>query len=447
MIMPYGVKPTQLGEGSAGPSAVNFDRLWEAAFRPAIESLHYDAVRADQDLGALIINEMIERLAVSDLVIADMTIPNGNVYYEIGVRHAAKQRGCILISADWANPLFDLAQMRQLRYPLPATTVDDAGAAAIAQVLRESIPGLARGESPFYAVLPGFPQLDAQRASSFRNELEQLSAFQSAVAAARATPVPDCGERALALAAHYRGKPMRSIVALDLLYLLRDCTDWDTTLKFIDDLPGEIRDMPIVKEQRALAQSKAGDHYTAIGGLTELIKLGGETSERRGLLGGRYKKLYSSIKDPKSDKEIAEKAGFLNQAIFQYDRGMHADLNDYYPASNLARLYRARGRPGDEDRAQVAAAVTLTACERALARGSQDEWLKPTLLGAAFDHGDADRARELVDEIQNEGLSAWKLATTIPDCELAMSLHPADTAAALAPVLASLKSLAAGGDS
>jgi hypothetical protein len=30
-----------------------------------------------------------------------MTIPNGNVYYEVAVRHAARKQGCVLLAADW----------------------------------------------------------------------------------------------------------------------------------------------------------------------------------------------------------------------------------------------------------------------------------------------------------------------------------------------------------
>ena len=121
MIMPYGVKPTLQPARSEAPDKVDFDRLWAAAYRPAIEQLGYEAVRADQDLGALIITEMIERLAFSDLVLADVSIGNANVYYEIGVRHAASACGCVMLGADWAEPLFDLNQMRQLRLPLPMT--------------------------------------------------------------------------------------------------------------------------------------------------------------------------------------------------------------------------------------------------------------------------------------------------------------------------------------
>jgi len=79
MVMPYSTKPTGAPAGSGAPDKVNFDRLWEAALRPAIQNAGYEAVRANEDIGALIINEMIERLAISDLVLADVSIPNGNV--------------------------------------------------------------------------------------------------------------------------------------------------------------------------------------------------------------------------------------------------------------------------------------------------------------------------------------------------------------------------------
>ena len=108
MVMPFGVKPTGLARGQ-GPTKVDFDSLWQNALKPLIEDLGYTPFRADADTGALIINEMIERLAYSDIVVADISIPNANVYYEIGIRHAARSTGCVLVSADWARPVFDLS--------------------------------------------------------------------------------------------------------------------------------------------------------------------------------------------------------------------------------------------------------------------------------------------------------------------------------------------------
>ena len=97
---------------------------------------------------------------------------------------------------------------------------------------------------------------------------------------------------------------MQHIVALDLLYLLRDCTDWPSTLKFIDELPSAVQELPVVMEQKALAQSKAGDHMVAIAALLQLIALKGETSERRGLVGGRYKSSITRLQIPLKRRRI-----------------------------------------------------------------------------------------------------------------------------------------------
>jgi len=69
MIMPYSTKSTGAPAGSGAPDKIDFDRLWEAALRPAIDKAGYEPVRANEDIGALIISEMIERLA---------TVPGGD---------------------------------------------------------------------------------------------------------------------------------------------------------------------------------------------------------------------------------------------------------------------------------------------------------------------------------------------------------------------------------
>ena len=138
-------------------------------------------MRADQDLGPLIIKEMLERLYFSDLVVADLSIPNGNVYYEVGIRHAAKDGGCVLVSADWARPLFDMDQMRQIRYPLPEGEISDGTAAAIRESLTTSIPALATSGSPMYETLEGYPaNVRADRARAIADFLDELAAFQEA---------------------------------------------------------------------------------------------------------------------------------------------------------------------------------------------------------------------------------------------------------------------------
>jgi tetratricopeptide (TPR) repeat protein len=375
---------------------------------------------------------MIERLAISDLVLADVSIPNGNVYYEVGIRHAAQRQGCIMTAATWSKPLFDIDQMRQIRYPLPTESISEETAAEIIKIIETAIPVMSAGESPFYQVFPKYPEYDPTRATAFKKALEDLSRFQAEIIAARSATGNDCRSRALELRnRYYMGGPIQKAVAVELLYTLRDCTDWETTLQFIDSLPSDLRNSPLVKEQRALALSKSGDHDAAIGALRELIVAGGDTSERRGLLGGRYKKKWDATKDPVN----------LDRAIAEYEAGMKVDLNDYYPSSNLARLYRTRKRKGDDDKARIAAAVALTACERARMRRSNDEWLNPTLLGAAFDAGDVEKAQELANQVTIEGASAWKLETTLADCRIAARLHEEPRQGELLEIIVQLEAL------
>src|SRR6185503_17522207 len=94
MVMPFGKKAVD-ATGTSSPTEVDFDALWDRV---------YDPVLTDQDLGALVITEMIQRLTIADLVLADVTLPNANVYYELGIRHAAKRHGCVMVAAEWANP-------------------------------------------------------------------------------------------------------------------------------------------------------------------------------------------------------------------------------------------------------------------------------------------------------------------------------------------------------
>lgn len=60
MIMPYGRKATQM-EAGHGVAEIDFNALWDCAYVPVIKALGYEPVRADQDTGALIHNQMLER--------------------------------------------------------------------------------------------------------------------------------------------------------------------------------------------------------------------------------------------------------------------------------------------------------------------------------------------------------------------------------------------------
>lgn len=415
MVMPFGRRPTDRSEAGI-PAEVDFDLLWLRVYQPVLQELGYRPVRADADVGSLIVGEMLQRLVLGDLVAADLTLPNANVYYEVGVRHAARKTGCILTAADWARPAFDLAQVRQVRFPLANGLVDDSSATSARAHLAEGMKKLTEMVSPVFDGVPGYPsQTDPQRASAFADLAEELMSFEADVREAYMVPPSERRKRALEVLELHGHKPaVREADALLMLRMLRDLVDWDAVLAYIGTLPAQIAHHPQLMEQECMAMAKLetpGAAVKAAARLEMLITRYGESSERLGLLGGRYKQLASEASDE------AEQRRYIDKAINSYERGMMADLNDYYPASNLPRLYRRRGYEGDDKLAAEAEVITMAACQRALARKTADEWVRPALLGLAFDRGDVAKAQKLLTEVAAEGPAAWAVQTTLSDLQ------------------------------
>src|SRR5215475_11854422 len=75
--------------------------------------------------------DMFQRLLTADLVIADISIHNANVYYELGVRHSLRGKHTFMIRAEGAGLKtdevpFDIKTDRYLSYDglNPAASVD-----------------------------------------------------------------------------------------------------------------------------------------------------------------------------------------------------------------------------------------------------------------------------------------------------------------------------------
>lgn len=84
-----------------------------------LESEGFEVVRADEvtEEGS-IAKDVILRLANSTLVIADLTDLNPNVFWELGVRHALRASGTLLLmdATRTSDPPFDVSYLRILKY-------------------------------------------------------------------------------------------------------------------------------------------------------------------------------------------------------------------------------------------------------------------------------------------------------------------------------------------
>lgn len=414
--MPFRTRPTELEPGK-GPASVDFDALWERAIFPALDELKYMPIRADHQTGSVIVKDMLDQLVYADLVLADISVANGNVYYEAGVRHAARAKGCILIGAEWAKPLFDLDQIRQLRYALDTDQPEQADYDAIRDRLVETIPGLAEQEGPVFALTHHAEAAtpDSHESRHLREVSSRIFHFQTRLRTAKVEA--DNGNktalRELMKPSHVDGLPGYALE--ELVEAVRDHLNWKELLSLLDRLPASVQSDPYFIEQRVIALANVGRVTDAIGKMEALNSTHGETPDRLGTIGGRYRELADQA------VEEGQKRKYRKKAIEAYRRGMLLDLNQYYCAHKLLVVLLERDRLNDRAEAEACAAHVKAACERARKLDRRDEWLEPTELIHAFFVQDVDTARRLAEEVLDRDWANWKLLGLVRDLEAVLT--------------------------
>ncbi len=163
VAMPFGSKPDSTG------TPVDFDRIYSELIRPALEDAGLEVLRADEELDAGDIRvDLFQELLMADLVVADLTLDNPNVWYELGVRHALRARGVILVQGPRAAQPFDIYTDRKLCYSL----VDGAPDPATLVLYRKALGDMALSTltawhgsktSPVYTLLPYLQEPDWRR--------------------------------------------------------------------------------------------------------------------------------------------------------------------------------------------------------------------------------------------------------------------------------------------
>ncbi len=121
VVMPFGTKPGPDGK------PIDFNRVYSEYLQPALEQAGVRPFRADEELRAGDIErDMFQELLVADLVVAELTLDNPNVWYELGVRHALRKGGVVLVQGARAYQPFDIYTDRKLTYSLKDGAPDPA---------------------------------------------------------------------------------------------------------------------------------------------------------------------------------------------------------------------------------------------------------------------------------------------------------------------------------
>jgi hypothetical protein len=92
------------------------DQVLKHLVRPAVEACGYKATRADEiDKPGLITSQVIQAVVNDDLVIADLSETNPNVFYELAVRHVIRKPLIQIIQKGERIP-FDVGGMRTISF-------------------------------------------------------------------------------------------------------------------------------------------------------------------------------------------------------------------------------------------------------------------------------------------------------------------------------------------
>ena len=127
-----------------------FDSLYADVIRPVCDELQFSAYRADDVFRpGLILQDVIAGLVESDVIIAEITPTNANVFYELGYAHARHTPTVLLARRNGTLP-FDVSGHRVIFY-------DDSigGKAEVEAALRKHLLGIREGTGYWR---PGSPE-------------------------------------------------------------------------------------------------------------------------------------------------------------------------------------------------------------------------------------------------------------------------------------------------
>ena len=170
-IMPFNIK-TDPARGDT----LNFDtKVYHNIIEPAVKmaqdegGLQITVTRADKVLRAGSIHDrMIQFIADADVAIVDLTAANPNVFYELGVRHALRDRVTVLIRRRGTKSSFNIAGLATVDYDEKKPHL---ARRTIAAYIRNGLLSGAR-DSLVYGMLPDL-RVEVRRAPPIASDVEE----------------------------------------------------------------------------------------------------------------------------------------------------------------------------------------------------------------------------------------------------------------------------------
>jgi hypothetical protein len=426
--MPFGKKSDGHGKD------IDFDKVYSDLIQPAVKAAELEPIRADSELtGGIIQKAMYERLILCPFAVADLTLWNANVFYELGVRHAVRPYSTISIFAEGTRLPFDLNMVRTFPYGINQDgTLKDVAKAQnlLLAALNAAKDGV--DDSPVFQLvdLPWrgqLEQLSHEKTDVFRDQVRYSEDRKQQLAAARKK-----GLQAIQEVEQDIKKALGSLqneeagVVIDLYLSYRAVKAWGEMQRLCREMSRPVADTVMVQEQLALALNReAGEcqksdaprsrslRDEAVKVLTELIKKRGNSSETNGILGRVYKDCWEEARN--SRDSLAARA-WLEKATNAYLEGFEADWRDAYPGINAVTLMELQDPP-DDRRKQLVPVVSYSV-ERKIAAKRPDYWDYATRLELAVLANDKPGAQKALGDAIISQREVWEAETTARNLRL-----------------------------
>lgn len=403
VLMPFGTKRSTAGHN------INFDRVYSDVIEPAVEDAGLAPLRADQEeLGGVIHKAMFERLLLCPYSVADLSAANANVYYELGIRHAARPRSTVLIHCNSERLPFDVAPDRSLPYSVDINGIPDIQDGPLNKLSRAltSVVGRDDTDSPIHEMLDWIqPQVTAhEKTDIFREQIQYSEQKKSELREAREIGVEAIRkiEQGLGSFAY-----LETGILVDLLLSYRAVEAWDDMVRLVNELPRPIARTTLVREQYGFALNRAGKHAAAERELTDLIQEKGASSETLGILGRVYKDRWQKAQENGDDLQAN---AYLDKAVEMYFQGFQTDFRDAYPGLNALTLMECRS-PGDATE-QSFLPVVEYAVDMKIARGSPDYWDHASKLELGILKRNSEQTNHHLGQALISVREAWEPKTT-----------------------------------
>ncbi|MBL8484589.1 MAG: hypothetical protein JNJ60_20505, partial [Rhodocyclaceae bacterium] len=314
-------------------NGVDFDRVERELIMPALlkagctggttaEIVEAGNIRAD----------MFEQLLKADLVVADISIHNANVFYELGIRHALRDARTYLIRSAQDEVPFDLRTDRYLSY-------DAATPGAKVEQLAEGIRRTrdsGRADSPVFSLIPG---LEPQDWTQYLVVPEDF--IEAATVAADAKAAGDLEFYALELKGldweiaglRRLGRELFNLKAWDAARAV-----WNRVGEIVDNDREAVLALPTIFQ-------KLGDLARAQLAVERALRRGDLDAQSRAelwaLRGSNEKTLWMrewQDAEPARRRPLALASAHLARALESYENGFGEDLNHYYSGLNALSM-------------------------------------------------------------------------------------------------------------